>query len=150
MKLLTPNPAEVVDRQTVLKLKAQNGTQAKIPVQRFIEECNALQDYLEKNWLVLAPKSIQDGYDRLYKEMEEVNQKMWTVRNDTRAFLATYNVSGGREAEANLLALLQQAIWTEDKRDQIKRQINLLFGLQPQQEKIYNNANTRTSTGSRL
>lgn len=138
MQLLHPNPAEVVNRQIILQLKVRSGVQAKQPVQRFIEECNALQTYLEKNWFPLVPKSIQDGYDRLYKAMEEINGKIWLMRNEQRAHLITYKRDGGREVEANLLGLFVNLISAEDQRDQLKRQINLLFGIQPQQERFYN------------
>src|SRR5438128_1410200 len=99
-RMITPSPGECVDRQTILRLKAEavdtgevNTRQEEItregqrPVSRtvisgastvdispFLHEHEEIQRYLETHWFPDFPK-VGEQFDTLYDQLAEVNEK---------------------------------------------------------------------------
>lgn len=142
MEILNPGPGPCVDRQTILILKIRMGQKVGKFVKHWADECNAIQDYLQKNWLLVAPKSIQDPYDKLYKELEDVNKQLWDLEDEQRLGLAEYEgneQSGIVDPDVFLKAGARSFKITKlnNRRAQLVQGINTLFGILPQTAKIY-------------
>ena len=135
MRLMKPAPGEVVDRQTILKLKAQFGEQKGINVQPFIDENELCQQYLEKNWLPDLASKDGDEYDKLMAELEEINLQVWQLTDQSHTLMEAPN---RHQALANQRAAEVLFMITElnDKRASIVYKINGLFAIQVQ-EKIF-------------
>ena len=148
MEVINPNPGTCVDRQTILILKIEAGQKKNgVFVKHWADECNAIQDYLEKNFFLLVPKSIQDPYDKLYKELAAVNKQLWDLEDEQRIALAEFESKHGLSATELVPdgledLLLKTGIRSfkitklNNKRAQLVSQINTLFGILPQASKI--------------
>lgn len=135
MRLLNPNPGECVDRQTILELKITAAVEKKIWAKPWGDECNAIQDYLEKNWLMIAPKTLQHDYDSLYKELKRINGELWKLEDEIRE-LAKKELTwaNGEKDRVVEIALLIPKL--NDERAEAVRKLNALFTISSQ-EKIY-------------
>lgn len=134
MRLIQPNPGECVDRQTILHLKCKAGQAKGLHVGPWVEEINLIQNYLEKEWFPLAPKSIQNDFDTLYKELEKVNQELWELEDNIRAIMAMEAVDGHDQERVMEIAFAVPRL--NDQRAELVKRMNALFGLQSQ-EKVY-------------
>lgn len=149
MLLLQPSPGHCVDRQTILQLKCHNGLKRNLNIQPFVDENNALQTYLEKNWFMLAKKNIQHAYDTAFTKLKGINTELWALEDEIRRLLkivpegdvpdvAGYLASNGHMPEVK--RLIEIALYIpqlNDRRAQAVAEINALFGINTM-EKVYN------------
>lgn len=119
-------------------------------VKPFVDENEALQQYLEKNWLLLTPKSLQDPYDRLFTELEQINKQLWELEDEIRSLkhkLGMMSMSA-KEAACLLSGNIQRPECLRiieiglvvpelnDRRAATVQKLNALFGI-TSQEKVY-------------
>lgn len=150
MRMLQPSPGEAVDRQTILQLKCQHGQKKGVNVKPFVDENNALQEYLEKNWLLLTQKSMQDPYDRLWAALKEVNKKLWDLEDEIRTLKVSLGIAkipahdaacmiSGNMQNPKCLRIVEIGLLVpelNDRRAKLVQEMNALFGIRTQ-EKLY-------------
>ena len=163
MRLLKPSPGECVDRQTILQLKmaaadpgnlstkvdadktitdgettwAVNRTLVKnastVDITPWQYEHEAIQQYLEKEWFPTRSIDIADSFDLLSDQLFEINQKLWKLEDEARELKGTsQNTARAFRAEVVLFEITM----SNDKRAELVRQINQLFGVDVV-EKLY-------------
>ena len=156
MRMLQPSPGEAVDRQTILQLKCQHGQKKGVNVKPFVDENNALQEYLEKNWLLLTQKSMQDPYDRLWAALKEVNKRLWDLEDEIRLLKSSLTklpgvhqsqmsaremacLISGNIQNISCMRIIEIGLLVpelNDRRAQLVQELNALFGIRTQ-EKLY-------------
>ena len=123
---------------TVARQKFVSG---RINIQPFVDEHEMIQTYLEREWFPsLESRTGADiEFDRLYEELAEVNAIIWKVTDQGHVLLAACKSLGKLivplppEKAADVL---YTTIEQNDKRAELVRRINELFGLK-MQEKIF-------------
>lgn len=121
---------------TVLRQKFVSG---KVNIQPFVDEHELIQTYLEKNWFPeLETRAGADiEFDRLYEELAEINAVIWKVTDQGHVLLAACkDMHRTNPAPEKAAEVLYTTIEQNDKRAEVVRRINELFGLKVQ-EKIF-------------
>lgn len=161
MLLFKTTPGELADRQTILELKiehlneievdddptVQSSTSrgvvarhivknpSKINPQPFLDELELIQESLKKNWFDARPDSLVQKYDALFEQLEQVNLDIWNLEDNARILRDAPDKF--KEAAAIRAAEVLFAINdNNDKRCEIKKQIDALWGYKTQ-EKLY-------------
>lgn len=129
--LARPDGSEVNAARTLIR-----GT-SKVNIKPFVEENEALQRYLEKNWFM----HITDGgvaFDELLDQLGDVNGNLWRLEDESRDLKHTFEKGVDNfgtldeQARVILFAINNQ----NDIRADLVKKINMLFGIESQ-EKIY-------------
>ena len=157
MRMLKPDPGELVDRQTILELKIKHADSgetetaadekeveggavartvvkgnSKVDIQPFLWENEEIQRYMEKNWFPDFPH-IGEEYDELFDSLAEVNGRLWDLEDEARALrAATKNPATMNRAGIVLFEITEE----NDKRAELVKKINALFNIHSQ-EKMY-------------
>jgi hypothetical protein len=123
MKILAPiSLGELVDKITILQIKMDR---VKDPEKR-----HNIRVELEELNLIYFP--IQDRHlDNYHIELKEVNEKIWELEDIIRNCIKT-----GDRGDLYYTAALNIPM-TNDKRAEIKKQINEQFGSEIIEEKLY-------------
>jgi hypothetical protein len=123
MKILAPiSLGELVDKITILQIKMER---VKDPEKR-----HNIRVELEELSLIYFP--LQDRHlDNYHIELKEVNEKMWELEDIIRNCIKT-----GDRGDLYYTAALNIPM-TNDKRAEIKKQINEQFGSEIIEEKLY-------------
>ena len=122
--LVPTSPGELIDKLTILRLKAEQITDpAKLA--NVEHEQLVLRDIADK----ALPKSAE--LTRLWDELYRVNADLWVIEDDIRAFEARGDFGPG------FVALARAVYVTNDERAAIKKRINLLLGSAIVEEKSY-------------
>jgi hypothetical protein len=106
-----------------------------INIQPFLDESEMLQQYLEANWFPALEDSKGSDFDKLYEQLADVNQQLWTLTDQQHTL---------RDAPDRMqdLALKRAAevLFTiadlNDKRAELVYKMNELFSIKVQ-EKIF-------------
>lgn len=164
MRMLNPSPGEVVDRQTILDLKSEHGqsldqqktedqfkvdTEAtavvrtrfegasKINIKPFLDEHEALQRYLEKNYfpILVASPDKQQEFDKLYEEIHEVNSDIWKLEDQARILRDSPDKNNEQviHRAAEVLFTINDL---NDKRSELVKKVDAIWGMAIQ-EKFY-------------
>jgi tetratricopeptide (TPR) repeat protein len=122
--LVPTAPGELLDRLTILQIKSQRvADPAKL---RSIHgELHALTDIRER----ILPHSEQ--LDQIVRELRTVNETLWQIEDDIRAADAAKNFGPA------FVELSRSVYRTNDRRAQLKRDINMLLGSPIRDEKHY-------------
>lgn len=123
--ILTPvSPGELLDKITILRIKDARITDAdKLEnIRRELALLNAVVD--EK-----LPKSAE--LDSLVDGLQKINEALWEIEDDIR--ICERNDDFGRD----FIALARAVYVTNDKRADVKKQINLHLGSALVEEKSY-------------
>ena len=112
---------ELVDKITILKIKAKHlqGTS----LENVQNELEALRKILNNLNLNIDPKLII--------QLEEVNQKLWTIEDDIR------DQDGQKNFGEKFISLARSVYHQNDLRASIKKQINIDHGSVIIEEKLY-------------
>lgn len=106
---------ELLDRITILKLKSQYTFQ----VNQELEELETIA-------------ATNDVYNQVFLEqLQEVNSKLWNIEDDLRIYEKSQNFS------QEFIQKARQVYQLNDKRAEIKRQINAYYCSSQQEVKIY-------------
>ncbi|WP_386679243.1 DUF6165 family protein [Loktanella sp. R86503] len=123
--ILVPTaPGELIDKLTILRLKAEHiNDAAKLAnVQHEQQVLTAIADDA-------LPQS--DALAKLWDELYRINGDLWVIEDDIRAFEARGDFGPG------FVALARAVYVTNDERAAIKKRINLLLGSAIVEEKSY-------------
>lgn len=117
-------PGELIDKLTILRLKAENIVDAKKLANVRHELC-VLQDIAAK----AMPRSA--ALDALWQKLYVINGDLWSIEDDIRKFEARKDFGAG------FVALARAVYQTNDERAAVKKKINLLLGSAIVEEKSY-------------
>ena len=124
MKVEVSN-GELLDKLTILELKLSN-----------ISDIKKLTN-IRKEHDELSPLAGQlfDSYGEelknLYKQLAEINSELWTIEDDIR------ECERNKDFGSDFVSLARAVYFTNDKRSEIKKSINLLTGSGFVEEKSY-------------
>ena len=125
MQLQVPvSVGEVLDKITILQIKLANISNAakRVNIQN---ELDALLP------LVASDAFTTDQMQGLMAELKAVNEVLWKIEDDIREKEAAKNFN------AEFIRLARSVYITNDKRAEIKKQINLATGSDLVEEKLY-------------
>ena len=159
MRLLSPNPGECADRQTILELKIRYGSLAEpvhstntiaakdrvvtrttveniswVNVQPFIDENEIIQQYLEKHWFPDAP-AVEKDFNCLFEELGKINEEVWKLTDLAHTLTEApdrMQITATLRAAETLFSITE----LNDKRARVVSRINSLFDIK-YQEKIF-------------
>ena len=124
MKVEVSN-GELLDKLTILELKLTNITdvQKLSNIQKEHDELNPLAGQLFG--------SYGEELKNLYNQLAEINSKLWTIEDDIR------ECERNKDFGSDFVSLARAVYFTNDKRSEIKKSINLLTGSGFIEEKSY-------------
>ena len=124
MKVEVSN-GELIDKLTILELKLTNisDVQKLSNIQKEHDELNPLAGQLFD--------SYGEELKNLYKQLAEINSELWTIEDHIR------ECERNKDFGSDFVRLARAVYFTNDKRSQIKKSINLLTGSGFVEEKSY-------------
>jgi len=124
MKVEVSN-GELLDKLTILELKLSNISDVKklTNIQKEHDELNPLAGQLFD--------SYGEELNNLYKQLAEINSELWTIEDDIR------ECERNKDFGSDFVSLARAVYFTNDKRSEIKKSINLLTGSGFVEEKSY-------------
>ena len=124
MKVEVSN-GELLDKLTILELKLTNITnvQKLSNIQKEHDELSPLADQLFD--------SYGEELKNLYKKLNEINSELWTIEDDIR------ECERNKDFGSDFVSLARAVYFTNDKRSDVKKAINLLTDSGFVEEKSY-------------
>ena len=124
MKVEVSN-GELLDKLTILELKLTNITdvQKLSNIQKEHDELSPLADQLFD--------SYGEELKNLYKKLTEINSALWTIEDDIR------ECERNKDFGSDFVSLARAVYFTNDKRSDVKKAINLLTDSGFVEEKSY-------------
>lgn len=124
MKVEVSN-GELIDKLTILELKLTNisDVQKLTNIQKEHDELQPLANQLFD--------SYGEELKNLYKQLAEINSELWTIEDDIR------ECERNKDFGSDFVSLARAVYFTNDKRSEIKKSINLLTGSGFVEEKSY-------------
>jgi hypothetical protein len=124
--ILVPiSPGELLDKITILRIKAQRMTDRDK-----LANVRHELELLEQTWRESARQTnVEVSAEE--RELEAVNAKLWDIEDDIR------DKESGREFDARFIELARAVYVNNDERAAIKRRINLKLGSKIVEEKSY-------------
>jgi hypothetical protein len=120
---------ELVDKITILRIKKKHITDTT-KLQNITTELQILEQTFNQN-IVLTPQ-----LEICIQELQQVNEKLWTIEDAIR------NEELHQRFGEKFIQLSRAVYFTNDKRCEIKRRINLLAGSRLIEEKSYSDYRT--------
>jgi hypothetical protein len=124
---------ELIDKLTILEIKLVNiNDPSKLPNIRLEHKLltDKLTGMLENNQIT---KKQQDTFHKATKELKIINTRLWEIEDNIREHEKSKKFD-------NVFIELARAVYiTNDKRSQIKKNINDLLGSKIVEEKSYSN-----------
>jgi len=118
------SPGEVLDKITILEIKSERMSDpAKVANVRV--ELALLQETWAQS--VTVDSVIQDLHDQL----KLINEALWEIEDDIR------DKERQKEFDGQFIELARQVYFTNDRRSQVKKELNLHLGSQIVEEKSY-------------
>ncbi len=120
MKIEVSN-GEIADKLTIIEIKLQHITDL------------AKQKNLKAEYKILdeAVAKIIDKNHEFYKELLKINQELWDIEDKIR------DLERDKDFGANFVTTARAVYFTNDKRSEVKRQINKMTGSNLVEEKSY-------------
>ncbi|MBT8058498.1 MAG: hypothetical protein KJO33_02815 [Gammaproteobacteria bacterium] len=122
--LVPVSPGEVLDKITILEIKFERMTDPDK-----VANVRTELELLRETW----QKAITDDevIQRLHDELKKINEALWEIEDDIR------DKERVKEFDERFIELARAVYFTNDKRSQIKKQLNLHLGSQIIEEKSY-------------
>jgi len=118
------SPGEVLDKITILEIKSERMTDpAKVANVRI--ELALLQE----TWSQAVEED--DVIRDLHGQLKQINEALWEIEDDIR------DKERDREFDQRFIELARSVYFTNDRRSQVKKQLNLHLGSQIIEEKSY-------------
>ena len=126
MKVEVSN-GELLDKLTILELKLTNiaDVQKLSNIQKEHDELSPLADQLFD--------SYGEELKNLYNKLTEINSELWTIEDDIR------ECERNKDFGTDFVSLARAVYFTNDKRSDVKKAINLLTDSGFVEEKSYEN-----------
>lgn len=114
---------EIVDKLSILQIKTKNITDND-------KLKNITKEYLYLHEIVFSKLNI--SHDDQYMKLLEVNRKLWDIEDKIR------DKERNKEFDSEFIELARSVYFTNDKRAEIKKEINLKYNSTFVEEKSYN------------
>ena len=114
---------EIVDKLSILQIKTEQITDND-------KLKNVTKEYLYLHEIVFSKLNI--SYDDLYLKLLEVNRELWDIEDKIR------DKERDKEFDSDFIELARSVYFTNDKRAEIKKEINLKYNSTFVEEKSYN------------
>ena len=115
---------EFFDKITILEIKNER-IEDETKLENINKELDALNALLDR--LPFSRADIQQEYD----ELKAINEKLWVIEDDIR------DKESVKEFDLAFIELARSVYFTNDKRSDVKRSINLKLGSDFIEEKSY-------------
>lgn len=118
------SPGEILDKITILEIKAVNITDS-------VKQKNVKHelDILQKTWDTHVENS--DQMVSLKKQLKNVNQDLWNIEDNIRI------KESKREFDDEFIQIARSVYVENDKRAAVKKAVNILLGSELVEEKSY-------------
>lgn len=124
--LVPVSPGEVLDKITILEIKAER---IRDPVK--VANVRAELEQLSKCWADSVTES--DTVRLLRSQLKAINERLWVIEDDIR------DKERAKEFGEQFIALARSVYATNDRRAEIKKELNLHLGARIVEEKSYTN-----------
>lgn len=122
-QLLVPvSVGELLDKITILQIKVERITEER-KLSNIRKELAAL--------LEICRQSRIDTTHQLVRELKQINESLWVIEDDIR------DKERAKEFDARFIELARAVYVTNDRRFQVKAQVNQLMGSDYEEEKSY-------------
>lgn len=115
---------EIVDKLSILKIKTENITD-KVKLDNVIKEYEYLLGVVE------GDLNISTNSD-LYNELLSINKELWYIEDNIR------DKEREKSFDDEFVSLARSVYFTNDKRADVKKRINIEYGSDFVEEKSYN------------
>ena len=122
--LVEISPGEMIDKITILLIKSER-IKDEVQLANVRHELGVLSEKMDKD----IPRS--PDLDVLVSELKSVNEALWGIEDDIR------DCERAEEYSQLFIDLARSVYITNDKRADLKRDINLLLGSRIMEEKSY-------------
>ena len=118
------SPGELIDKLTILEIKAANISDAAK-----LANVNIELQLLQETWRSSAFASA--NIDAEWKQLRDINKKLWDIEDDIR------DKERERKFDQEFIELARAVYVTNDERAAVKKQINTKLGSKIVEEKSY-------------
>ena len=118
------SPGEVLDKITILEIKSERMSDPEKVANVRIELA-----LLQETWANAV--AVNQVIDDLHDQLKQINEALWEIEDDIR------DKERLKEFDERFIELARQVYFTNDKRSQIKKELNLHLGSQIIEEKSY-------------
>ena len=118
------SPGEVLDKITILEIKSERMNDPE-KVANVRTELALLQE----TWA--SAVSRDQVIDDLHDQLKKINETLWEIEDDIR------DKERVKEFDGRFIELARQVYFTNDRRSQVKKELNLHLGSQIVEEKSY-------------
>lgn len=122
------SPGEVLDKITILEIKSERMSDPE-KVANVRRELALLQETWSNN--IRDNETIQ----KLHAQLKEINEALWEIEDDIR------DKERAREFDKRFIELARAVYVTNDRRSQVKKELNLHLGSEIVEEKSYQDYN---------
>jgi hypothetical protein len=118
------SPGEVLDKITILEIKSERITDPDK-----LANVRTELALLQRTWV----ESIQedDTIRSLHAQLKEINEALWEIEDDIR------DKERDKEFDQRFVELARAVYFTNDRRSEVKKQLNLHLGSEIIEEKSY-------------
>ena len=118
------SPGEVLDKITILEIKSERMTGPEKVANVRVELA-----LLQQTWsqVVSEDEVIRD----LHAQLKEINEALWEIEDDIR------DKERVKEVDQRFIELARSVYFTNDRRSEVKKKLNLHLGSQIIEEKSY-------------
>jgi len=122
------SPGEVLDKITILEIKSERMSDAEKVANVRVE-----LELLQETWAssVEEDSVIVD----LHAQLKEINEALWEIEDDIR------DKERAKEFDERFVELARSVYFTNDRRSQVKKDLNLHLGSEIIEEKSYQDYN---------
>lgn len=125
MEIKVPiSPGELIDKLTILEIKAANISDAVK-----LANVNIELEMLQETWRTSAFASA--SIDAEWRQLREINKKLWDIEDQIR------DKERERKFDQEFIELARAVYFTNDERAAVKKQINTKLGSKIVEEKSY-------------
>jgi uncharacterized protein YukE len=118
------SPGEVLDKITILEIKSERMSDPE-KIANVRRELALLQETWSKS------VAEDDVVRELHTQLKEINEALWEIEDDIR------DKERAREFDPRFIELARSVYFTNDRRSEVKKQLNLHLGSQIIEEKSY-------------
>lgn len=118
------SPGEVLDKITILEIKSERIEDPE-KVANVRVELALLQETWKQN--IVEDETIR----ALHAELKSINEELWEIEDDIR------DKERAKEFDQRFITLARSVYFTNDRRSEVKKKLNLHLGSQIIEEKSY-------------
>ena len=118
------SPGEVLDKITILEIKSERMSDPEKVANVRVELA-----LLQETWSQAVAED--DVIRELHAQLKEINEGLWEIEDDIR------DKERVKEFDARFIELARSVYFTNDRRSEVKKKLNLHLGSQIIEEKSY-------------